>query len=197
MENLELYATNYYRFWLAADNISLWYEESIAFCNRLARIYDISPKVVAAVVAIISPTTRWDRNALSAHAIIDQWAGRDNFTDAPIFGCGQFVAKARKMLDDDHANHVSYVTGPKVTEFYSALTGNKTAVTIDGWMASIAHGEKLKWDSHYPDKIEVYQDALLIAADAADINPRDFQATIWEYAKKHYSGKRHGTKMLP
>ena len=50
-----------------------WYKEAQAFCNSLAKEFDLPSYIVASVVSMLSPNNKWERNKIDARAVIIAW----------------------------------------------------------------------------------------------------------------------------
>ena len=50
-----------------------WYKDAQAFCNSLAKEFDLPAYICASVVSMLSPNNKWERNKLDARAVIIAW----------------------------------------------------------------------------------------------------------------------------
>lgn len=50
-----------------------WYKEAQAFCQSLAKEFDLPAYIVASVVSMLSPNNKWERNKIDARAVIIAW----------------------------------------------------------------------------------------------------------------------------
>lgn len=104
-----------------------WYKDA----QSLARSLDKRNHARAAgVIAVLSPMMTWERNKMLA---------RKAFAEGRASGAfGKNVAKANAILGG--AEPLSVISGKKVTNFYRAIMGERTAVCIDRHAFDIALG---------------------------------------------------------
>lgn len=84
---------------------------------------------------------------------------------------------AFNVLTADESNFAQYVTGPKVTEFFKAMTGDPDAITVDVIIARAAGFASLG-DVGDLARGEI-QNAIRRVAKENGQSPRDTQAAIW------------------
>lgn len=149
---------------------ALWYAEGEGIIDRLAAQAHRSREAVAAVVAHLSPRTRWARNIAGATSLI--LTGR-----AP--GClSANVERAIRAMGSN--DPLATLNGPKVRRFALNLLGDRDHVTIDVWGAKVAldrdNAEMLLSRAGAYEAIEwCYQ----VAALRAGVDPATMQATTW------------------
>jgi len=60
----------------SAENVAsglAWYGEAQAFCQSLAKEFDLPAYICASVVSMLSPNNKWERNKIDARAVIIAW----------------------------------------------------------------------------------------------------------------------------
>ena len=163
-----------------------WYYAAHHDVKALASVHGIDHGVAAAVVATLSPGSKWTHNLAVADEVITRWkAGR------PLTGLASYpdnIVKARRILDTNSTT----VTGPKVSVFHQSLLDPKSVAhrtVVDGHAINILYGRKVSL-KEAPSigkaeraKIEA---AYRQAADELRISPQALQATTW-YVWKYTS----------
>jgi len=84
---------------------------------------------------------------------------------------------AFNVLIADESNFEQYVTGPKVTEFFKAMTGDPDAIAVDVIIARAAGFDSLRSVGN-PARRAI-QNAIRRIAKEYGQSPRDTQAAIW------------------
>lgn len=150
-----------------------WYPEAWAFCRTAARFHNITPERVAAVVAVTSPRTRWQKN-IQATVDILQDVEKPVHKRQKSYGIlGANAAKGILVANDRYYSR--HVTGPKVTNFYLNILGHTDPVTVDSIMSKAAG-----YGSDVNNKVRAEVEAAVrILSPVFDMNPRDMQAAIW------------------
>lgn len=148
----------------------LWYPTAEAVIAELSDRYGVSRGNTAAVVAALSPQTRWRSNIVAAEALLE---GRRSIALAHAYPLN--VAKADRVLSGDDADGV--LGGPKVRAFWKNLAGNRNAVTVDVWAARAASGGQI--DAPSPAQYLRIADAYAAAADMVGETNRETQAIVW------------------
>lgn len=143
-----------------------WYRESRRQARRIARAAGVTMAQAAGVLAAISPRMRWSANVDLAERICagEQVVG--------VFGAN--LAKAHRIMAGERPLDV--LGGDKVRAFYRAIMGDGDAVVIDVWMLRAVEWTK---KTLTPREYERVADSLREAAEAAGVDPADFQAIIW------------------
>lgn len=155
-----------------------WYGEA----RRLAEFLDPEdPRKAAAVIAVLSPITNWDRNIELA---VCAFEGR------PLGCLSNNAAKAKRILAGEDPDLV--VRGSKVRAFWRAITdpSDGSAVVIDRHAIEVAHGKVMTDDQRdkllepkgaYQAACEryVYAAELLSAELGYTVTPVDVQAVTW------------------
>lgn len=111
-----------------------WYYHAKNDVEELAKKYEISFEVMAAIVAVLSPGNKWKGNLLAAERVME---GSPKVNAYPVQ-----LKKANAIKD---TGNTSLVSGPKVTVFYKSLLDPKSVeenLVLDGHAINIWRGEK-------------------------------------------------------
>ena len=123
-----------------------WYTESYAIAKRIAKLHDLSPVRVSAVIAALSPNNRWERNIQDAENVITAFVHGDD-QDVLEVKCCTYTAnklKALAILKSESLDYEDILKGPKVIEFFHCISNNSSDdVCIDGHAYSIWYGSRL------------------------------------------------------
>ena len=123
-----------------------WYTESYAIASRIAKLHDLSPVRVAAVIAALSPNNRWERNIEDAENVITAFM-HGNDQDVLEVKCCTYTAnklKALAILKSESLDYEDILKGPKVIEFFHCISDHTCDdVCIDGHAYSIWYGSRL------------------------------------------------------
>jgi hypothetical protein len=112
-----------------------WYTAMRRECRAISRGTGYTLKQVAAVAAITSPAAQlttniaWTRSACESRGTAK---------------VGKYPNKQRPKVTGsltDRRNPGQYATGPKVSAFYAAITGDESAMVVDRWAAFAAGHE--------------------------------------------------------
>lgn len=147
-----------------------WYPEARAEAERMAEATGYTVEQCIAVIAHLSPRTRWDKNVATAWKVV-------TFGDAPAIPRSVAGAKAALGSDDPLAT----LTGPKTRSFAANLAGDEEAVTLDSWMRKACGlGERELYRSGvYEQVADLFRDI----AGKIGATPRDLQAAVWCYMR--------------
>lgn len=155
-----------------------WYPLGHAECQIIAAEYGADVDTVAAVMAVLSPQTRWIGN------VEDTWSA---FAGEPFrHSLPENQAKAARLMAGESAYTVMAQDKPpskrsnKVPNFHGNLSDpeNGNFVTLDSWMAR-ALGVSI------PDLFNVYgvygalAAGIKAAAEKLDLVPNALQAIVW------------------
>jgi hypothetical protein len=146
-----------------------WYLDAYSAIERMRYESGSSLNVREAcrMAAILSPRCRWDRNLDALKQVL-------NGQKVTIPGVlGRQIKLAESVKEGRWA-----LSGPKVTQFYKALIGDRDAVPVDSWMAQ-AFDAKGAGGAVTAKAHKTIQAGIRRAAIKLDISPRVLQATIW------------------
>lgn len=162
-----------------------WYSTAVRGCLAWSQQFEVDERVIACVIAAISPQCDWTTNLriafelLSGQTIVSGGALRAN------------VDKAKRVLADRSTTLETYfVGGPKVRAFAANLQGNADAVTIDGHAVQAACNDVTVTNGLHPPQYATVADVYRQCAAVVGERPCDFQAIIWCAWKRRYSPER-------
>jgi hypothetical protein len=169
------------RFYRIMDEYSLdhalsegraWYPNAWEVCRSIGKSSGLSPKRVAAVMAVTSPRARWSKNVAATYELCMDHVGSDDFA----ISYGVLKANSDKAIRILTSRYFSGIlSGPKVTAFYANILGDTDRVTVDSIMSQAA-GFSSDVSDHIRFEVEV---ACWQLADVFGITPRDAQASVW------------------
>lgn len=172
-----------------------WYARAESECARIAAETGFSRHRIAAVIAVLSPRTRWAENIRAAESAAHAAARalRDDFAAELCGGMRESVAAAVAAALADYglrdpirkagailagSDPAEIVSGPKVSAFFANLCGDRDAVTVDVWAQRVACG---KWQDRAPAgaQYETLADAYRAAARVLGVDAVAVQAAVW------------------
>lgn len=164
-----------------------WYDAQREMIREVAHSSYLPLPTVAAVVAALSPLTRWTQNVAGAIRLIHAYQ-RDDATTPPRNATLFYrnAVKAWRILDGE-APEVLLSGSPKVWSFYCNLIGDESAVTIDTWMLRAMEEHKdakqgLKLNRYLDMAADVREAARQVGETAAA-----FQAIVWVQIRRELS----------
>lgn len=153
-----------------------WYPNAQDVALKIAESTGTRIDTAAAVIAALSPQTRWSTNMLAAQAICE-----GNTSRYPSM-LGSNHARAMAVLSADNPCGAALGDGPKVHAFVENILGNDSVVTIDSWAVRAAVpnyvgslDNLLKRKNVYSDLADCYRRAAAIVGE----RPCDLQAIVW------------------
>lgn len=125
-----------------------WYGRASAIALNLAQRYKISHSQAAAVLAALSPRNKWSRNVTDAENLIEAYiaGGKEAAENIKVCTFTKNKIKALKILaveDGCEFDYIAILSGPKLIEFYSCISGVDNEVCIDGHAYSIWSGGRI------------------------------------------------------
>ena len=114
-----------------------WYDDARSTVGELAIKHETTPKVVAGIVAALSPNARWTSNLEDANNVLG--VGLSPYSIADYHECtvstyNSNKAKAFAIAEqawNSTGEPLDILRGPKVTAFYLNLIGDSSALTLD------------------------------------------------------------------
>lgn len=155
-----------------------WYDRADRAADRIAAAHGIDRVAAAAIIAALSPRSRWSTNLQAADRIAAaNAAGRSR---APRVGLGDARRKAWRIARG--ADPADVLGGPKVRAFFANITGDRRAVTVDVWATRAAYG---RTDCPLPTgrRYDRLADAYRAVADRLGVAPRELQAAVWIHVR--------------
>lgn len=155
-----------------------WYAEA---ARVAAEITPDDPQRASGVIAALSPRCQWSTNQAFARVLI---ACADANLPVPAVHTTEMRGQAWRIANGEHA--LAVLNGPKVRAFFSNITGDTDAVTVDVWAVKVATG--LTGDAAVraigtPARYRAVADAYRRAAQILKVTPREVQAATWVAAR--------------
>lgn len=171
------------------DQGLLWYRQARLYSYELAKKYDFPFIKVCAIIAALSPRSRWERNKIDADKLIGYALGHN-----PMPKCGTYglmVKKALKViaLDKFDQNTILQVlNGPKISAFFKNIyDGENFDVTVDSWIHLAAQGKYIAVKNRKGLNKTVYQKIEQVIKSLSlqlGIKPYETQAILWVTFKR-------------
>ena len=162
-------------YWETADVDTLaagrgWYPVANAEARLLSEGCSVTVKQAAAVIAVLSPLTRWQGNLEDSWNVCRGLKARHSLP--------RNVLKARAILDGDDIDET--IGGKKVTAFYHNILEPLTykGTVNDSWIARAFGIDKRDMFSTFGVYAAVTR-GLQIAAASVNVLPSTMQATVW------------------
>jgi hypothetical protein len=149
-----------------------WYPAAWGEALSMAEDAACDPARAAGVIAALSPRAQWSVNLRWARAILAARGG----AEVPRVGFGATRSAAWRIANGE--DPLSVLQGPKVREFYRAISGDLDAVTTDVWAVRAAVPGFRGPEVPAALRRDV-QRAYRYAARRVGDNPRDTQAVVW------------------
>ena len=121
-----------------------WYSRASRIANQLAEEYETTVEVTAAVIALLSPNNKWDRNIADAERLIKAWATGEEYSSVKVCTYNANKEKAIRVLEGESIDEV--ISGRKVTAFFHCIIGCPNSVCIDDHAYNIWRGEQSPLD---------------------------------------------------
>lgn len=160
-----------------------FYQDAHQLCVGWGKTFGLEARVVAGVVAALSPNTSWRENKRSARMLLEgkDWGIRSYRRDHIKALWVLAGADPEAVMDEKSA--------PKTNAFFRLLEkgGDREAVCVDGHMVNLVKGEQrpLKGISlgrvEYQEVAQVVRDMATLINENSDfpVQPCQVQATLW------------------
>ena len=170
-----------------------WYPRARRMVREMARELELSPYVMAGVVAALSPQNNWDTfnkrtrvrgypNLKCARKAVALFTYSNQFT---CRGCHLPVQekKAERILAGERPMDV--LRGPKVQAFYHNLAyPHSRRITVDRWAWRVATLDEYK-SGFTAKKLQPVADAYVKVAEQVDELPLSVQAGTWLHIRSN------------
>lgn len=173
-----------------------WYEVARNEAKRLAKLYSVSYRCAAGVIAVLSPRQKWEQNKLDAAAIL-RAATSGSRIKPKVAAYGANARKAWRIAKGE--SPASVLGGPKVNAFYRNICGDYNGVTVDVWASRVAEPYNHSFagrQAQYDAIAEAYTNVALelgtwpafvqavcwVTIRKGDGNESDNQIKLWEDA---------------
>lgn len=171
-----------------------WYRQAYATAEEIADRFKLKTGTVCAVIARLSPQTRWDINVRAAVEVCEAYVkDRDvnRYVTAEVYPAN--IVRALSILETQDYSLVRTQTGPKIEAFFDCIRtagAAKTAV-VDTWSARVWLGKLDVSDL----RVSVAQHRKVAAdyvelADTLSYRPADLQAIVWVAAHRLARGSQ-------
>jgi hypothetical protein len=164
-----------------------WYDAQRELCRELSKTYGLHLDTVAAVIAALSPMTRWTMNVAGAIRMLRAFQ-QDREADPPR-NCTLFYKNAEKAWAVLRGTSPVGVFGgsPKVYSFWCNLVGDENTVTVDTWMARAVGEDKAACRGIKPAMYYRITEAVRDAARQVGETPAALQAIVWVQIRREQS----------
>jgi hypothetical protein len=154
-----------------------WYENANSFCKRLSVTYQFPVVKVAAVVSLLSPRNRWEKNKVDAENLFLAYRNGENphHVKVSTFNGNRSKAVAIILGKED----MIMPNGPKTKAFFKNIMGSSDTVTIDTHAYSIACGERKIAPTISRPLYRKIEAQYIETADLLGIKPYQVQACTW------------------
>jgi hypothetical protein len=165
-----------------------WYQRASDAAAIIASRYSITADKVAAVIAALSPSNRWERNVTDAEVLCRAYVlgGHTAADKVKVSTYGANKIKALRILAGELPLNV--LGGLKVRAFYRCIVGDDSAVCVDGHAYAIWAGERIATTKTPKISSKLYDAIAADFARAADTinsitgaaySPAQVQAITW------------------
>ena len=165
-----------------------WYERARVDIGELAIQHQTTTKIVAGVVAALSPNVHWDRNIEDANSVLGVGLSPYELADyhectVSTYNSNKVKAFAIAELDwNTRGESLDILRGPKVTAFYLNLIGDSSALTLDSHAYNAFCGFRATGSDLPGMRAQLTRDAREAYTRAAGVKGETvaaFQAIIW------------------
>jgi hypothetical protein len=122
-----------------------WYDDANAIASRIGESYDLCPRMVAGVIAALSPSNRWERNCRDADNFCRIFAAGGDSLLLKVSTYGINKIKALAILNGEDIDTV--LNGRKTVAFYHCIAGDDGHVCIDGHAYNVWMGQRIPLDT--------------------------------------------------
>lgn len=164
-----------------------WYDAQRELIRELSRTHGIEIETIAAVVAALSPMTRWTQNVAGTIRLIRAFE-KGPYAEPPR-NATLFYKNTQKAWTILHGAEprLAFVNSPKVEAFWRNLMGDENAVTVDTWMLrAMGEGERFV-NGLKPKPYRDLADDIREAAHRVSETPAAFQAIVWVQIRREES----------
>ena len=158
-----------------------WYPAAHHDVNSIARRVGRDTRIIAGVVAALSPNVWWERCLQDAETLAAGFNDGRAIEDISVTTYHGNREKAWRILQGEEPQDI--VRGPKVSAFYRNLLGDWSVPTIDthainAWHGRRVVGSNLKLRNRVTTFRKVTADYTRAAATHG-VTPAEFQAVLW------------------
>lgn len=152
-----------------------WYHEANNFCAMVSRVENIDIDLVAQVVAILSPSVRWERNKQDTLTLINAYNTGLSIDQFSVSTYNNNKLKAWKVLQ---GKEILKPKSLKTYSFYKNIMLDSQYVTVDRWHLRACFKTDIK--SLTALKYRQICELTRNVANELNITPMQLQAIVWE-----------------
>jgi hypothetical protein len=171
-----------------------WYREARLWAYGVSKRHGVSLRKVCAMLAALSPRSKWERNKIDCESIIIALS-----TNTALPKCSTYGAMVRKAINIFNAKTDSVdgmtllLNGPKITAFFLNIYDcNSQRVTVDTWIHLVSLGEYLSVEDRPALTKKDYQlieSIISETAKAKNVPAPVLQAVLWVAFKRTTESK--------
>lgn len=166
-----------------------WYRDARLWAYGVSKRHGVSFRKVCAMLAALSPRSKWERNKKDCESLIAFLTGR-----APMPKCSTYSLMVRKAIkiyeskDDTTRAMLEMLNGPKISAFFlNIYDAASERVTVDTWIYLLALGEYITVDkrpSLNKRDYRLIENTIKETAQARNVAPPVLQAVLWVAFKR-------------
>ena len=158
-----------------------WYKLAHEWCLHTGLQFGLPLDTVSAVVSLLSPRNKWERNKQDASVLISTKLSGGDFNSFSVCTFTGNKRKAWDLLDVGAFDADKVFKGPKTRAFYDNITHRDSSrVTIDTWAYRAAREVELRWrGSITPKMYATLEKEYQAVAKHVGEKPMDLQAILW------------------
>jgi len=151
-----------------------WYARAQTQCAAVGEDYGVDTRTVVAVVAVLSPMVRWERNVTLARIAIETWQDGAPAIDVPALNNN--CHRARRILNGDLDD---VERSPKAASFYHSIMGAPSRPCVDRHAYEAATGHPGEGAPMTERTYRLVAEAYREAARDLGMGVRHLQAIVW------------------
>lgn len=158
-----------------------WYRDAHQWCGLTGLSCGLPIQTVAAIVSVLSPRNKWERNKKDAAALIEAKLNNKDFDSFSVCTFTSNKQRAWDLIDAGSFDPDVLFKGPKTRAFYDNIVyRNSERVTVDTWAYRAARDVELRWrgtitTKEYKMLEQEYQEVAKYVGE----KPMDLQAILW------------------
>ncbi len=164
-----------------------WYKDAHQWCGLTGLSCGLPLQTVAAIVSILSPRNKWERNKKDAATLITAKLSKADFDSFSVCTFTSNKKRAWDLIDAGTFAPDIVFKGPKTRAFYDNIVHrNSERVTVDTWAYRAARAVELRWRGAITPKVykTIEQEYQKVAKYVGE-KPMDLQAIIWIAIQNH------------
>lgn len=166
-----------------------WYRDARLFAYHVSKRYNFPFVKVCAVIAALSPRSKWERNKFDAENLINAVLSGSTLPKCSTYGA--MVRKAVNIIKcegQDAATMLRILNGPKISAFFlNIYDGENRRVTVDTWIHLAAHGKYKEVKKRKNLGIVEYrkiESEIKSLSNELNLKPYETQAILWVSFKR-------------